>query len=92
MDQNWGTIGQDAVWRDSPYVCTLSNDTRHLGHVVKLEVWRAYDSIHLNDQQNGFRCPGEFERLSDAKRAVEDSVASGVTRVMRAAADSCFLH
>jgi hypothetical protein len=31
---------------------------------------------HLNHRQNGFRYLGEFEPLSDAKRAVERSVAS----------------
>jgi hypothetical protein len=93
MDQHRGSIEQDsASWHDSPYICTLSNGSRHLGHVVKLELWRAYDSVHLNDQQNGFRCPGEFKRLSDAKRAVEHSIASGVTRVMRATADCCLLN
>ena len=90
MDQQRAAIEQHSTWRNGLYICALSDGNRHLGHIVKLEVWHAYDSIHLNDQQNGFRYSGEFERLSDAKRAVEHSVESGVTRVMRAGADRCF--
>ena len=90
MDQQRAAIEQHSTWRDSLYICALSDGSRHLGHIVKLEAWHAYDSIPLNDQQNGFRFSGEFESLSDAKRAVEHSVASGVTRVMRAGADRCF--
>jgi hypothetical protein len=41
---------------------------------------------HLNHRQNGFRYLGEFEPLSDAKRAVERSVASGSMIVMGAGA------
>jgi len=90
MDQHRAAIEQDSTWRDSRYICALFDGSRHLGHIVKLEVWQAYDSIHLNDRQNGFRYLGEFERLSDAKAAVEHSIASGVTRVMRAGANRCF--
>ena len=76
MDQHRDTIEQVSAWRDSRYICALSDGSRHLGHIVKLELWQAYDGTHLNDRQNGFRYLGEFKPLSDAKRAVERSVAS----------------
>jgi hypothetical protein len=84
MDQHRDTIEHVSAWRDSRYICALSDGSRHLGHVVKLEVWQGYDGTHLNDRQNGFRYLGEFELLSDAKSAVERSVASRSTIVMSA--------
>jgi hypothetical protein len=84
MDQERATIEQDSTWRNGKDVCALSDDSRHLGHIVRVGAWQAYDGIHLNDQQNGFKYLGEFARPSDAKRAVEQSVASGVSRVFRA--------
>ena len=59
------------VWSDSQYICALSDDDRHLGHVVEDIGWHAYDAIHPNSAQGGLCYLGQFENLLAAKRAVE---------------------
>ncbi len=59
-------------WRDSFHVCALSEEDRHLGHIVRTRRgWNAFDSTHLNDARDGFRDLGTFFSLLGAKHAVE---------------------
>jgi len=63
------------AWRDSPYVCTLSDNERHLGHIVKENEWIAFDATHPGDTGLGIRQLGAFSSVAAAKEAVERSVA-----------------
>lgn len=59
-------------WRDSFRICALSEEDRHLGHVVRIgRGWDAFDSTHLNEARDGFRHLGTFLSVLGAKRAVE---------------------
>ena len=72
-------------WRNSRYICALSDAERHLGHLVKTEQWHAYDATHSNGPSGGFKYLGPFTDLAVAKQAVESAVASsGRPRTMRA--------
>jgi len=72
-----------AVWRDAEDICALSDDDRHLGHVVNEGEWHAFDAVHPNLGGNGI---GIFATLDDAKAAVERSVSAPVEiRARRAA-------
>ena len=63
-------------WRDSPHVCALADSERHLGHAVRVaEYWVAYDAIHFNPAQNGFRVIGTFPTVDLAKAAIVNSVS-----------------
>ncbi len=62
------------VWRDAGDICTLADQDRHLGHIVNLGEWHAFDAIHLNDTGNGFKSVGVFASAGLAKTAVERSV------------------
>jgi hypothetical protein len=77
-------------WRDSQAVCALADAERHLGHAVRVaEHWIAYDAIHFNPAQNGFRVIGTFPTIEEAKAAIVSSVslswlwATGGTDVKR---------
>jgi len=70
------------VWSDSQYICTLSDEDRHLGHIVEDLGWHAYDAIHLNNKQDGLRYLGHFEDAAEAKRAVEASTGYSTSRTM----------
>jgi hypothetical protein len=70
------------AWRDSPYVCTLSDNERHLGHIVKENEWIAFDATHPGDTGLGIRQLGAFSNVVSAKEAVERSVA--IQRPVRA--------
>ena len=79
-------------WRDSPHVCALADSERHLGHAVRVaEYWVAYDAIHFNPAEDGFRVIGTFPTLDQAKAAIVSSVslswlwATGGTDVQRTA-------
>jgi hypothetical protein len=63
------------AWRDSPYVCTLSDDERHLGHIVKENDWIAFDATHPGDSGRGIRQLGAYASVISAKQAVERSIA-----------------
>jgi len=61
-------------WRDSFNICALSEEERHLGHIVrKGRFWNAFDSTHLNDARDGFRHLGSFLSVLGAKHAVEQA-------------------
>jgi len=68
---------QDAPeWRDSPHVCALADSERHLGHAVRVaEYWVAYDAIHFNPAEDGFRVIGTFPTIEEAKAAIVNSVS-----------------
>jgi hypothetical protein len=68
-------------WLNSPNVCGLSDETRHLGHIVlECGQWVAWDATHLNEEQNGFKHLGRFLHAIDAKAAVEAAVSFPVQR------------
>ncbi len=75
-----------AVWRDGKDICALSDDDRHLGHVVNDGKWHAFDAVHHNAEGNGFRHVGAFATVVDAKAAVERSVIERVDRKGKRAA------
>ena len=76
------------AWRDRGDVCTLADDDRHLGHVINLGMWHAFDGIHLNETGNGFKGLGLFATIDQAKAAVEESVArSGKPKARAAGSD-----
>jgi hypothetical protein len=81
-----GQSGCDArVWRQKGDVCTLADSDRHLGHIINLGVWHAFDGIHLNETGNGFKRVGLFATMELAKAAVEQSIAqSAKPKVMAA--------
>jgi hypothetical protein len=63
-------------WRDSPHVCALADSERHLGHAVRVsEYWVAYDAIHFNPAEDGFRVIGTFPTIEEAKAAIVNSVS-----------------
>jgi hypothetical protein len=60
------------VWRDSPSVCALADDQRHLGHIVRAgNRWLAFDATHVNEAGTGFRLLGCWMDIALAKCAVE---------------------
>jgi hypothetical protein len=62
-------------WRDSADVCTLSDSERHLGHAIRVDrQWIAYDAIHPNPSNEGFRIIGTFQTAGAAKQAIENIV------------------
>jgi hypothetical protein len=61
-------------WKNSEYVCALSDDERHFGHVIRTEHWTAYDATRLNEASGGFKYLGAFADLATAMQAVELSV------------------
>ena len=63
------------VWRESADICALADSERHLGHAIRVEKdWIAYDAIHFNLSNDGFRIIGTFETIAAAKHAVENAV------------------
>jgi hypothetical protein len=77
------------VWQQRGDVCTLADSERHLGHVINLGVWHAFDAIHLNETGNGFKSVGLFDSIDLAKAAVEQSIAqSSRPKVMAAGSDA----
>jgi hypothetical protein len=78
-----------AVWQRRGDVCTLGDSDRHLGHIVNLGVWHAFDAIHLNETGNGFKSVGRFPTIDLAKAAVEQSISqSAKPKVRTAGSDS----
>ena len=72
------------VWSDSQYICALSDEDRHLGHIVDDLGWHAYDAVHPNNAQGGLRYLGHFEDAASAKRAVETSTGYSANRTLTA--------
>ena len=66
------------VWRESADVCALTDSERHLGHAIRVDQqWIAYDAIHVNPSNQGFRVIGTFQTLAAAKQAIENAVCLG---------------
>jgi hypothetical protein len=77
------------VWQQRGDVCTLADSDRHLGHIINLGVWHAFDAIHLNETGNGFKSVGLFETIDLAKAAVEHSISQrSRPKAMAAGSDS----
>ena len=73
-----------ATWRDSPAVCALADDHRHLGHIVKAgDYWLAFDATHSGGTNSGFRLLGSWTNIAFAKCAVELAIADEGDRVSR---------
>jgi len=66
-----------ATWRDSPSVCALADDQRHLGHILKAgDNWLAFDATHPDVSGTGFRFLGSWLTPALAKCAVEAATAN----------------
>jgi len=66
------------VWRESEDVCALTDSERHLGHAIRVDKhWIAYDAIHVNPSNEGFRVIGTFQTPAAAKHAIENAVRLG---------------
>ena len=89
MISNQLSIFDTRIWQRRGDVCTLSDNDRHLGHIVNLGAWHAFDAIHLNETGNGFKSLGLFASIDVAKAAVEQSIAqSAKPKVMAAGSAS----
>jgi len=65
------------LWRDSPSVCALADDERHLGHIVKAgDSWLAFDATHPGGAGSGIRFLGSWMNTALAKCAVEQAIAN----------------
>jgi hypothetical protein len=79
---------QKPSWRNSDFICALADSDRHLGHLVKVGEWHAYDATQPNDASIGFKYLGAFVDLAAARQAVESSVAGARgTRAMGSSAN-----
>jgi hypothetical protein len=65
----------ERTWRHSQHICALSDNDRHLGHIVKTRDWHAYDATRRDETSGGFKYLGEFGDVATAMLAVEDAVA-----------------
>jgi hypothetical protein len=92
MDRRSNQVEHGSMWRDGGDISALCDDVRHLGHLVHVDVWHAFDATHLNEEQDGFKYVGGFEDRDDAKRAVENSIAARRPMVMHAGFGQGFLH
>ena len=73
-----------ATWRDSPSVCALADNHRHLGHIVKAgDYWLAFDATHSGGTNCGFCLLGSWTNIALAKCAVELAIADEGDRVSR---------
>jgi hypothetical protein len=64
-----------AKWYVAVEICALADSERHLGHAVREgSEWLAYDAIHPNAANDGFRFLGSFRTDVDARLAIESSV------------------
>lgn len=64
----------DGAWQDSEMICALADTDRHLGHLIKLEHWYAYDATRADEHSRNFRCLGAFADLASAKQILELAV------------------
>jgi len=73
---------QVPTWRDSPSVCALADEQRHLGHIVRAgKFWLAFDGTHCDVAGGGFRLLGSWTNTALAKRAVEMAIANEAGRL-----------
>jgi hypothetical protein len=91
MISNGLSILNNPVWQRKGDVCTLADSDRHLGHIINLGVWHAFDGIHLNETGNGFKSVGLFATDALAKSAVEQSVSRSVIPKVRAAGSDSWI-
>jgi hypothetical protein len=75
LKRNWNGTAGIPVWYDAGDLCALADDERHLGHVVNVGTWDAFDSIHPDADGSGVRHLGTFPNIEEAKAAVEKSVS-----------------
>jgi hypothetical protein len=75
-------------WQDSEEICALADSERHLGHVVKTDLWHAYDATRANLAWTDFRYLGAFADLETAKTVVESATHWINRRTMKVAAAS----
>lgn len=73
------------VWCDAEEFCTFTDGDRHLGHIVYTGEWEAFDAIHPNESENGFRELGAFPSVFLAKLAVEQAVSGSAGMMARSA-------
>jgi hypothetical protein len=74
------------AWRDSPEICALADQERHLGHIVQIGGrWFAFDATHSNEESKGFRNLGSFASMTSAKEAVELASGQGILEYAGAA-------
>jgi len=64
----------EASWQDSEVICALADTDRHLGHLIKLEHWYAYDATRADETSRSFKCLGAFDDLASAKQMLELAV------------------
>ena len=92
LPNSWSVAGfiehehtTDRAWKSSEHICALSDNERHLGHIVKTRDWHAYDATHFDAASSGFKYLGQFSERAAAMEAVE-AVAGRVygLRTMRA--------
>jgi hypothetical protein len=79
------------VWQQRGDVLTLADSDRHLGHIINLGVWHAFDAIHLNETANGFKSVGLFATIDMAKAAVEQSISQSSRPKVRAAGSDAWI-
>jgi len=73
-----------AIWRDSPSVCALADDQRHLGHIVRAgNIWLAFDATHFSGTSSGFCLLGSWTNIALAKCAVELAIANECDRISK---------
>ena len=76
IDRTGSAHVHTGTWHDSPSVCALTNDHRHLGHVVRARNrWIAFDATHTDAEGSGFRFLGFWLSAALAKCAVELATA-----------------
>jgi hypothetical protein len=63
-------------WCDSESLCAVSDDDRHLGHILRARGWQAFDSTKLNETGDSYRYIGTFPNKRQAKEAVMNSVVT----------------
>ena len=76
MDMDDNRAGERS-WRNSEHICSLADSERHFGHVIRTELWNAYDATHPNEASDGFKYLGSFADLAAAMQAVESAVTQG---------------
>jgi hypothetical protein len=83
--QDFTDADRGRSWRNSGHLCAFADNERHLGHVMKMNQWHAYDATHSDETATSFKYLGSFAELEAAMDAVESAVAQGHTRkTMRA--------
>jgi len=78
LPNSWSVAGfiehehtTDRAWKSSEHICALSDNERHLGHIIKTKDWHAYDATHSDGTLSGFSYLGQFADRATAMQAVE---------------------